>query len=53
MVESNIESAISNLRDAQDEAGTGTSLMIRSRIDDLQKLRQRVSNLNDGNENDA
>lgn len=46
MVESNIDDAISNLRDAQDEAEMGTSLMIQSRIADLRKLRQRVSNIN-------
>lgn len=53
MVESYIDDAISDLRNAQDEAEMGTSLMIRSRIGDLQKLRQRVSNLNDDQEDDA
>lgn len=53
MVESLIDSAISDLRQAQDEASMGTSLMIKSRISDLESLRQRVSNLNNGNEDDA
>lgn len=53
MVESLIESAISDLREAQGEAEMGTSLMIKSRISDLENLRQRVSNLDNDNENDA
>lgn len=53
MVESLIDSAISDLREAQSEAEMGTGLMIKSRISDLENLRQRVSNLNDDNENNA
>jgi len=49
MVASNITSAIENLREAQAEADMGTSLMIKSRITDLQKLRQRVANINEEN----
>jgi uncharacterized protein YicC (UPF0701 family) len=44
---SHLNDALESLQEARDEAGMGTSLMLDSIIDDLQRLINRVENIQD------
>lgn len=46
-VSDHLEEALRELREAQDEAGIGTRLMVGELIDDLEDLKGRYERIND------
>lgn len=49
---SHLNDALESLEDAQEEANMGTSLMLGSIINELERLTNRVERIQDENENE-